>query len=225
MEIKSLKLSAKNPRFLKDDKFNILLNKVLCYPNLLRKRQICYDASDANKIYGGNMRWRILNHIAFTVKPNELLPLIQAAQKALGVEDEFLLNVSLGIFQEMQETKCIPADFLRDISELSQNEKEAFMIIDNTNEGLWDHDILNNEWEINNLEWNIPIGFDIENEEEGETDYSNKNKEINTNEFSDKMILKLEFVEDEYHLVKDALLKIAPTPEAAIFQLLNLEHE
>jgi hypothetical protein len=225
MKLKSLKPSEKNPRFLKDDKFKILLNKILCYPNLLRENKLSYDSSNKNTLLGGNMRFRVLNHIATKIPKNELLEYIKTAQNALGIDNELLLNNSLAIFSELQETKEIPNDFLQDLAHLSDDEKDAFVIIDNTNEGLWDFEILANEWEIDNVEWNIPLGFEDEDDSENNTYYSDKNKEIDTNEFSDKMTLKLEFIEDEYHLVKDALLKIAVTPEAAIFQLLNLKHE
>ena len=37
-----------------------------------------------------------------------------------------------------------------------------------------------------------------------------------------KKMLILEYVEEEYNAVKDGLLKIAKTPEQAVWQLLNL---
>jgi hypothetical protein len=72
--------------------------------------------------------------------------------------------------------------------------------------------------------------FDIDVEELGvevedvdfEKDYSDKNKEIDTDSFDDKMILKLQFNESDYHIVKDKLLHLASTPEQAIFKLLGL---
>jgi hypothetical protein len=36
------------------------------------------------------------------------------------------------------------------------------------------------------------------------------------------MILKLQFNESDYHIVKDKLLHLASTPEQAIFKLLGL---
>lgn len=69
------------------------------------------------------------------------------------------------------------------------------------------------------------VGVDVEVEEVedyNETDYSQKNKEIDTDDFEDKMILKLQFNEADYHIVKDKLLHLASTPEQAIFKLLGL---
>lgn len=68
------------------------------------------------------------------------------------------------------------------------------------------------------------IGVEVEEVQdyENETDYSQKNKEIDTDDFDDKMILKLQFNETDYHIVKDKLLHLASTPEQAIFKLLGL---
>jgi len=57
---------------------------------------------------------------------------------------------------------------------------------------------------------------------ENSTDYSEKNKEVDVDSFEDKMAIKLEYTMEEYHEVKAALNKIAPTPEQAVWQLLNL---
>ena len=67
------------------------------------------------------------------------------------------------------------------------------------------------------------LGVDIV--DYGNTDYSDKNKEINTDDCDDKMLIKLQYVEEEYHLVKDALLKIESTPEQAVYKLLGLNNE
>ena len=64
--------------------------------------------------------------------------------------------------------------------------------------------------------------FSIEINQEGNDKYSLKNKEIDVNEFSNNMIIKLEYPEDEYHLVIEKLLQVAQTPEAAIFKLLGI---
>ena len=64
--------------------------------------------------------------------------------------------------------------------------------------------------------------FSVEINQEGNDKYSLKNKEIDVNEFSNNMIIKLEYPEDEYHLVIEKLLQVAQTPEAAIFKLLGI---
>ena len=69
------------------------------------------------------------------------------------------------------------------------------------------------------------IGVEVVQNDYNDTDYSDKNKEINTDDYDDKMLIKLQYVEEEYHLVKDALLKIASTPEQAVYKLLGLNNE
>lgn len=111
-------------------------------------------------------------------------------------------------------TKILPTD-------TSIQKLKAYVIKDNVSFGEHSWEDLANEWNSDELtEWglDVPIfGSDV--------DYSEKNKEINTNDFDDKMIIKLEFTEDDYHLVKDKLSKIASTPEQAIFTLLGLNNE
>jgi ParB-like nuclease domain len=53
-------------------------------------------------------------------------------------------------------------------------------------------------------------------------DYSDKNKEIDTNEFSDEMTLKFTFSEEDYIAVKGALSKINESPEIALMQVLKI---
>ncbi len=61
------------------------------------------------------------------------------------------------------------------------------------------------------------LNLDLEN-----LDYSDKNKEIDTNEFSDEMTLKFTFSEEDYIAVKGALSKINESPEIALMQVLKI---
>ena len=104
------------------------------------------------------------------------------------------------------------------IADLSEEKQREFLIKDNTSGGEWDWEVLANEWDNEELEsW----GLDIPNFEV-DTDYSEKNKEIDVDDYEDTMTLVLKFNEDNYHLVKDKLLHLASTPEQAIFKLLGL---
>jgi len=104
------------------------------------------------------------------------------------------------------------------ITDLSEEKQREFLIKDNTSGGEWDWEVLANEWDSEELEsW----GLDIPNFEV-DTDYSEKNKEIDVDDYEDTMTLVLKFNEDNYHLVKDKLLHLASTPEQAIFKLLGL---
>jgi ParB-like chromosome segregation protein Spo0J len=99
---------------------------------------------------------------------------------------------------------------------LSEEKKKEFIVKDNVGYGEWDWDILANEWDTQELtDW----GLDIPNfNTEG---FSDKNKELSLDDVTDSMTITLKYTEDEYYIVKDALLKLASTPEQAIWKLLG----
>jgi hypothetical protein len=81
--------------------------------------------------------------------------------------------------------------------------------------------LLANEWDSIELEeW----GLEVPNFEQADlTDYSDKNKEIDVDDLDGIMTIKLNYTEDEYWEVKEKLLKIAQTPEQAVWKLLDNE--
>lgn len=102
----------------------------------------------------------------------------------------------------------------------SEKQRKQFLIKDNVGFGEWDFDQLANEWDVQELEsWGVDIPHLTD------VDYSGKNQEIDIDEFEEKMVIKLQYAEDEYHIVKEALFKIGPTPEQAILKLLKLNNE
>tara|TARA_R110002126_G_scaffold35199_3_gene108582 strand:- start:1826 stop:2365 length:540 start_codon:yes stop_codon:yes gene_type:complete len=101
----------------------------------------------------------------------------------------------------------------------TEDQKKEFIIKDNVGFGEWDWDAIANEWEQENLDdW----GLDVWKSDIDLEDFSEKNKEIDFNDLDKNMVLKLNYSEDEYNKVKDALLKIAITPEQAVWFLLKL---
>lgn len=66
----------------------------------------------------------------------------------------------------------------------------------------------------------VDLSDDLETQFSNEN-YSDKNKEINIDEFEDELVLKLKYTEVEYNIVKGQLLKLAPTPEQAVWILIN----
>jgi len=110
--------------------------------------------------------------------------------------------------------------FIIKANELTEEQKKEFIIKDNVGFGEWDWDILANEWDVDALaEW----GLNILNFENNEIDYSDKNQEINVDSYDDEMIIKLKYNENDYHLVRMQLSKIASTPEQAVYKLLGNE--
>jgi ParB-like chromosome segregation protein Spo0J len=127
-------------------------------------------------------------------------------------------NMVLG--GNMRLKACIEAG-LTDVpvihaNNLSEEKKKEFIVKDNVGYGEWDWSELANTWEIDLLQdW----GLDIPNfDNEG---FSDKNKELSLDDVTDSMTINLKYTEDKYHIVKEALLKIAPTPEQAIWKLLG----
>ena len=57
-------------------------------------------------------------------------------------------------------------------------------------------------------------------ESDGTIDYSDKNKEIDVDDFADEMVLKLNYTSDEYFAVKEELSNRGITAEAALYKYL-----
>ena len=127
-------------------------------------------------------------------------------------------NVVLG--GNMRLKACIEAG-LKDVpvkqaKELTEEQKKEFIVKDNVGYGEWDWDDLANNWDEQLLtEW----GLDIPNFDAGS--FADQNKELSIDDVTDSMSINLKYTEEEYYIVKEQLLKIAPTPEQAIWKLLG----
>jgi hypothetical protein len=104
------------------------------------------------------------------------------------------------------------------ITDATEEQKREFIIKDNVSKGEWDWDMLANEWDSADLsEWGLIVPkFES-------VEYGDKNEEIDVSEFADTMEIKLKYTEEEYHLVREQLSKIASTPEQAVWKLLGNE--
>jgi hypothetical protein len=127
-------------------------------------------------------------------------------------------NIVLG--GNMRLKACIEAG-LKDVpvkqaKELTEEQKKEFIVKDNVGYGEWDWDDLANNWDEQLLtEW----GLDIPNFDAG--GFADQNKELSLDDVSDSMSINLKYTEEEYYIVKEQLLKIAATPEQAIWKLLG----
>jgi hypothetical protein len=100
----------------------------------------------------------------------------------------------------------------------SEEKQRRFIISDNVGFGEWDWDELANTWDAEELkDW----GLDVWQPEE-EVDYSGANQEIDVDNLDGLMTIKLKYTEEDYWKVKEALSKVAETPEQAVYKLLNL---
>ena len=97
-----------------------------------------------------------------------------------------------------------------------EDKQQEFIIKDNVSGGEWSWDDLANEWDLDLLnDWglDLPIITDL--------DYSDKNEEIDTNDFSDKMTLKIELSEEDYHEATDRLKGISENLGHALMEVLR----
>ena len=109
----------------------------------------------------------------------------------------------------MKEVPVILAD------EWTEEQRREFIIKDNVGFGEWDWDQLANEWDAGELaDW----GLDFP----GAQDFSDKNKEIDTDGFADEVTITLKYSEADHAKVREALSKTAATPEQAVWKLLKL---
>ena len=153
IKLSSIKPNPDNPRVIKDNQFHKLVANIKRYPHFLEKRGIVHADGI---ILGGNQRYRAIQDA------------IQDAQfrKAIGVtgKDE------------------IPATWVQDASEWSAEDRQAFIILDNSPEGVsgeWDWDLLANTFDSDMLnEWGLEVP--TEEEEEPPTDFSEYNESIDT---------------------------------------------
>ena len=113
--------------------------------------------------------------------------------------------------------KEIPDNWVKRASELTDEEKQRFVIADNVGFGDWDWDILANEWDSELIaDWGLDVpSFEEVNlddffEENNEQDKENKNKII------------LEYTENDYNKVIEAFTKHSGSKEQIIYKLLGL---
>lgn len=151
----------------------------------------------------------------------ENFPQMMALRPIVVDADNVILGGNMR-FRALQDLgyKDIPDEWVKKADELTEEQKREFIIKDNSGFGSWDWDALANEWDGEQLEqW----GLDVPDWAGDDVNYSDRNKEIDTDDFDDKMSIKLEYTEDEYMQVKDGLARLASTPEQAVWKLLGYE--
>lgn len=129
-------------------------------------------------------------------------------------------NMRLKALKELKY-KDIPDSWVMLADDWTEEKRQEFIIKDNVGFGEWSWDELNTDWDLQQLEeW----GVDLPEELGEEINYSDKNKEIYTDEFSDKMEIKLYFTEDEYKFVIDRFSYFGVVKEEVLLKLLKYEH-
>lgn len=101
------------------------------------------------------------------------------------------------------------------LSGLTEEREREIVIRDNVENGEWDMDILANEWDTTDLkEWGAEINWNEQNIAD--------NDEIELDELSDEMELKIKLSSEDYRKVVDALRDIDENLSEAIKKVLNV---
>lgn len=178
VKISEVKPNPKNPRVIRDGKFQKLVKSIQEFPDMLNKRPLIVftDVDGKYCVLGGNMRLKALNELKF------------------------------------KEIPVILAD------EWTEEQKAEFLIKDNVGFGEWDWDSLANEWDAEKLDdW----GLNVPNYENTDIDLDAFFEEDNT-EKEEKFKITLEYSEEDYNAVTEALKNYSGSKESIFFKLLGL---
>ncbi|MBD5131929.1 MAG: hypothetical protein HDT28_04980 [Clostridiales bacterium] len=140
LPLSKIKENEANPRTITKDKFARLVNSLISFPTMLAIRPIVVD--DSLTILGGNMRYRALVHIS-QMQFEEIKKRIQGDK------------VKEAHWQRFFDKPTVP---VLKASDLTDEEKQRFIIEDNVPFGEWDWDKLANEWNSEDLEeWGLDV--------------------------------------------------------------------
>ena len=93
VNIKQVKANPKNPRIIKDAKFQKLVKSIQEFPDMLNKRPLIVFTDTDGKycVLGGNMRLKALNELKYTE-----IPVIVADEWTEEQKAEFLIKDNVG---------------------------------------------------------------------------------------------------------------------------------
>ena len=172
VKLSQIQVNGSNPRIIKDDKFDKLINSILVLPKMLVLRPIvvddtfvvlhlfrnalCYLASEIYDIY---VIRNVHDKIHMSIEEiNKRLSGMRDFQRKTEAEQE-KLSLYWATWKDNPTAPIIRA------SELSEDEQREFIIKDNVGFGEWDMDALANEWDSADLlDWGLDVWDD---------DYSN----------------------------------------------------
>lgn len=139
-----------NPRKITERKLNLLIERLLVFPKMIKIRPIVVD--DKMMALGGNMRIKALNVIA-SMSHDKIKCIVSETKnykQLTETEKQNLLN------QWAKWLKKPTAEIVR-ASELSQTEKQEFIIADNASFGEWDYEKLS-DWDDKDLtSWGVDV--------------------------------------------------------------------
>ena len=133
---------------------------------MLDVRVIVYSREAGKKkgtIYGANQRFRalcVIAEMAQDVLSERITAIVEKAaeQNRLSIPArERILHLQT-IWAEVQQTKSVPAEWVKDVTGWTDEQREEFTAKDNANYGKWDTEALANRWEAGLLkDWGVPV--------------------------------------------------------------------
>jgi ParB-like chromosome segregation protein Spo0J len=161
---------------------------------------------------------------------------ISASIKEFGFTNPLLLDESSGIIAghgRLLAAKKLSMDEVPTITlvGLTDIQRKAYVIADNKlalNAG-WDDELLALELKsLQGEDFDLSlIGFDVDELalllEPEEADFSDKNKELDLNDFDDEMQMKFNLSKDQYDFISERLGNINESKEIALLKVLNYE--
>ena len=160
--------NSQNPRTISDEKLGKLIQSLLDFPEMLFIRPITIGTDGMS--LGGNMRYRAINEIRDYTDEYKKSILEGQTEKRKDQTKE-----QQGEFEEAINHLLFDDTFhVIDVSFLSKEKQEEFIIKDNIGYGDWDWPVLDNLWGKQTVEsW----GLEVPNWTEEKKD-ENKEKEI-----------------------------------------------
>lgn len=135
-----------NPREISQANFQKLVQSIIVFPRMLTLRPIVVD--ETFHALGGNMRLKALQHIV-TMDETSIQMKLDAEQRLSDEEQAALMEYWQG-WQKQPTVTIVSA------SDLTESQKQEFMIKDNLSFGNWDFNDLANRWDGDKLKnWGV----------------------------------------------------------------------
>lgn len=173
VKLSQVSVNEANPRTIKKDNYRQLVDSILSFPEMLAIRPVVVE--NTMTALGGNMRCRALYDIA-AMSEQELTERINGMKNKINA-DKARLIAYWKTWQGNPTVIVIKAD------NLTEEQRKEFIIKDNVGYGVWDFDILANDWDSELLNaWGLDVWPDIDNEDEhkDKKEKEDKNKKVIT---------------------------------------------
>lgn len=163
MKLSQVKPNPNNPRFIKDDKFERLVNSIVLFPQMMKLRPIVIDENFI--ALGGNMRDKAI----LEIKKRG----IEFVEKLLK---DYKKEENIEILKPIFKSEFPEGWVLQEV-DLSEEQKDEFILKDNAAFGSWNFDMLANQFDAELLtDW----GIDIPNLDLSPIDEEKEQKAIST---------------------------------------------